>query len=134
MAGPTTLLEVSGQKILSRINTELKVTNSHKAFFNELFDNEQISTYQQFFPKDGTPWFSAVFKNFENYIFWKHIFVRFFSYLKVDFFQKVQFDFSNLPKKIFKSLSWAGNLNELYTFVGGKFKFQVQDSDIDYFF
>ena len=36
--------------------------------------------------------------------------------------------------KYSKSLSWAGNLNKLFTDLGGKFKFSAQDSDLEYFF
>ena len=42
--------------------------------------------------------------------------------------------FSNLQNKYSKSLSWAWNLNKLFTVIGGKFKFQVQDSDLEYLF
>ena len=46
------------------------------------------------------------------------------------FFQKVRF----VSKKNYsKSLSWAWNLNKLFTVMGGNFKFQVQDSDLEYF-
>ena len=31
-----------------------------------------------------------------------------------------------------KSLSWAENLNKLFTVLGGKFKFSTQDSDLEY--
>ena len=33
-----------------------------------------------------------------------------------------------------KSLSWAENLNKLFTGLGGKFKFSAQDSDLEYLF
>ena len=33
-----------------------------------------------------------------------------------------------------KSLSWAENLNKLFTVLGGKFKFSAQDSDLEYSF
>ena len=33
-----------------------------------------------------------------------------------------------------KSLSWAENLNKLFTDLGGKFKFSAQDSDLGYLF
>ena len=49
--------------------------------------------------------------------------------LKVPFFQKVWLVFSNLQKNYSKLLSWAWNLNLLFTVIGGKPKFQVQDSD-----
>ena len=39
--------------------------------------------------------------------------------------------FSNLQNKYSKSLSWAWNLIKLLTVIGGKFKFQVQDSDLE---
>ena len=37
----------------------------------------------------------------------------------------------NLQNKYSKSLLWAWNLNNLLTVIGGKFKFQVQDSDME---
>ena len=33
-----------------------------------------------------------------------------------------------------KSLSWAKNLNKLFTVLGGKFEFSAQDSDLEYSF
>ena len=33
-----------------------------------------------------------------------------------------------------KSLSWAENLNKLFTDLGRKFKFSAQDSDLEYLF
>ena len=33
-----------------------------------------------------------------------------------------------------QSLFWTWNLNKLFTVMGGKFKFQVQDSDFGFFF
>ena len=44
--------------------------------------------------------------------------------------------FSNLQiskKRYFKSLTWGWNLNLLFIVIVGKFKFQVQDSDLEYF-
>ena len=35
---------------------------------------------------------------------------------------------------IAKLLSWAENLNKLFTDLGGKFKFSAQDSDLEYLF
>ena len=60
-------------------------------------------------------------------------------YVKVAFFQKVWFIFqiSKSPKKYSKNLSWAWNLNLPPITVkcfGRKFKFQVQDSFLEYFF
>ena len=55
---------------------------------------------------------------------------------KGGFYLEREMRFSNLQisKEIYsKSLSWAWNLNELFTVFGGKFKFQVQDSDLEYF-
>ena len=52
--------------------------------------------------------------------------------LKVAFFKNVWFIFqiSQFQKeKYSKLLPWAWNLNLLFTVIGGKFKFQVQDSD-----
>ena len=37
-----------------------------------------------------------------------------------------------LQDKYSKSLSWAENLNKFLTDLGGKFKFSVQDSDLEY--
>ena len=40
-----------------------------------------------------------------------------------------------LPQnKYSKSLSWAENLNKLFTVLCGKFKFSAQDSDLEYLF
>ena len=33
-----------------------------------------------------------------------------------------------------KSLSWAENLNKLFTILGGKFKFSAQDNDLEHSF
>ena len=38
----------------------------------------------------------------------------------------------SLQHKYSKSLSWAENLNKLFTVLGGKFKFSAQDSDLEY--
>ena len=54
--------------------------------------------------------------------------------LKVAFFSESAMHFSNFQNKYSKSLSWEWNLNQLFTVVNGKFKFQVQDSDLEYFF
>jgi hypothetical protein len=54
--------------------------------------------------------------------------------LKVAFIQKVRFIFQISKNKHSKLLSWAWNLNFLFTVIGGKFKFQVQDSDLEYLF
>ena len=51
--------------------------------------------------------------------------------LKVAFFQKVRFVSQISKKNYSKSLSWAWNLNKLFTIMGGNFKFQVQDSDLE---
>jgi hypothetical protein len=56
---------------------------------------------------------------------------------KGGFFSESAMRFSNLQisKKIYsKSLSCAWNLNKLFTVMGGQFKFQVQDSDLEFFF
>ena len=37
-----------------------------------------------------------------------------------------------LQNKYSNSLSWAKNLNKLFTDLGGKFKFSAQDSDLEY--
>ena len=39
-----------------------------------------------------------------------------------------------LSTKNSKSLSWAENLNKLFTVIGGKFKFSAQKSDLAPFF
>ena len=41
-------------------------------------------------------------------------------------------EFLHLQLKYSKSLSWAENLNELFTVLGRKFKFSAQDSDLEY--
>ena len=43
-------------------------------------------------------------------------------------------EFLLLQKNYSKSLSWAENLNKLFTILGGKFKFSAQDSDLKYVF
>jgi hypothetical protein len=43
-------------------------------------------------------------------------------------------EFLLLQSEYSKSLSWAENLNKLFTVLGGKFKFFVQDSDLEYWF
>ena len=50
------------------------------------------------------------------------------------FFSESAMCFSHCQNKYSKSLSWAWNLNKLFTVMGGKFKFQVQDSDLEYLF
>ena len=47
------------------------------------------------------------------------------------FFSESEIRFSNLPKNYSKKLSWAWNLNKLFTDVGGNFKFQAQDSFLE---
>ena len=41
-------------------------------------------------------------------------------------------EFLLLQNKYSKSLSWAENLNKLFTDLSGKFKFSAQDSDLEY--
>ena len=41
-------------------------------------------------------------------------------------------EFLLLQNEYCKSLSWAENLNKLFTVLGGKFKFSAQDSDMRY--
>ena len=43
-------------------------------------------------------------------------------------------EFLLLQNKYSKSLSWAENLNKLFTVLGGKFEFSAQDSDLEYLF
>ena len=43
-------------------------------------------------------------------------------------------EFFRCQNKYSKSLSWAENLNKLFTVLGGKFKFSAQDSDLEYSF
>ena len=43
-------------------------------------------------------------------------------------------DFFRCQNEYSKSLSWAENLNKLFTALGGKFKFPAQDSDLEYLF
>ena len=54
--------------------------------------------------------------------------------VKGDFFSESAMCFSHCQNKYSKSLSWAWNLNELFTVMGGKFKFQIQDSNLEYLF
>ena len=49
--------------------------------------------------------------------------------LKVALSQKVLEEFFFLQKKHYKSLSWAENLNKLFTVMGDKLKISAQDSD-----
>ena len=42
--------------------------------------------------------------------------------------------FLHCQNKYSKSLSWAENLNKLFTDLGGKFKYSAQDSDLEYIF
>ena len=42
--------------------------------------------------------------------------------------------FLHCQNKYSKSLSWAKNLNKLFTDLGGKFRFSAQDSDLEYLF
>ena len=55
--------------------------------------------------------------------------------VEVAFFQKVRFVFqiSKSPKKLLQItiLSLSLKLNKLFTVMGGNFKFQVQDSDLE---
>ena len=51
--------------------------------------------------------------------------------VKVAFFQKVRFVCQISPKNYSKKLSWAWNLNKLFTDMGGNFKFQDQDSFLE---
>ena len=53
------------------------------------------------------------------------------KYVKVAFFQKVRFVFQISQKNYSKKLSWAWNLNKLFTNMGGNFKFQAQDSFLE---
>ena len=41
-------------------------------------------------------------------------------------------EFFHCQHKYSKSLSWAENLNKLFTGLGGKFEFTAQDSDLEY--
>ena len=54
-------------------------------------------------------------------------------YVKVALSQKVLVIFF-LQYKYSKSLSWAENLNKLFTVLGGKFKFFAQDSELEYLY
>ena len=53
--------------------------------------------------------------------------------IKGSFYSESAIRFSNLQKKYSKLLFWTWNLNLLFTVIGGKFKLQVQDSDLDFF-
>ena len=41
--------------------------------------------------------------------------------------------FLHCQKKYSKSLSWAKNLNKLFTVLGGEIQITAQDSDLEYF-
>ena len=43
-------------------------------------------------------------------------------------------EFFRCQNKYSKLLSWAENLNNLFTVLGGKFKLSAQDSDLEYLF
>ena len=43
-------------------------------------------------------------------------------------------EFLHCQNKYSKSLSWAENLNKLFTVLGEKLKFSLQDSDLEYLF
>ena len=55
-----------------------------------------------------------------------------FSMTKGGFKSEETGGFLLLQNKYSKSLSWAENLNKLFTALGGKFKFSAQDSDLEY--
>jgi hypothetical protein len=60
-----------------------------------------------------------------------------FKLTKGGFFSESEIRFSNLPisqKDHSKKLSWAWNLNKLFTDMGRDFKFQTQDSFLELFF
>ena len=54
--------------------------------------------------------------------------------LKVGFKSEDTAGFLLLQNRYSKSLSWAENLNELFTDLGGKFKFSAQDRNLEYIF
>ena len=56
------------------------------------------------------------------------------KYVKGGFKSEDTREFSLLQNKCSKSLSWADNLNKLFTDLGGNFKFSAQDSDLEYLF
>ena len=53
-------------------------------------------------------------------------------YAKGSFYSESAIRFSNLQKKIFQ-ITILSLKAFLFTVIGGKFKFQVQDSDLEYF-
>ena len=53
---------------------------------------------------------------------------------KGGFFSESMLRFSNFQNKYSKALSWAWNLSSFFTVMGGKFKFHVQDNDLEFFF
>ena len=77
----------------------------------------------------------------DHFFVFKKLFFRKFGpyifaclFIKGGFFSESEIRFSNLPisqKNYSKNLSWAWNLNKLFTVMGGNFKFQVQDSDLE---
>ena len=54
------------------------------------------------------------------------------DFTKGGFYSEDTGEFLHCQNKYSKSLSWAENLNKLFTVLGGKFKFSAQDSDMEY--
>ena len=61
-------------------------------------------------------------------------FAELFGLLKGSFKLEDTGEFLLLQNKYSKSLSWAENLNKLFTVLGWKFKFSYKDSDVEYLF
>ena len=59
-------------------------------------------------------------------------FAELFGLIKGNFKLEDTGEFLLLQNKYSKSLSWAENLNKLFTVLGGKFKLSAQDSDLEY--
>ena len=82
--------------------------------------------------------------NFQGLNFWLHIQTKVQlwpliqnghrTYPKGGFKSEDTGEFLLLQNKYFKLLSWAENLNKLFTVLGGKFKFSAQDSVSEYLF
>ena len=65
---------------------------------------------------------------------WKNYVSRLWNFTKGGFKSEDTEEFFRCQNKYSKSLSWAENLNKLFTVLGGKFKFSAQDSDLEYLF
>ena len=72
--------------------------------------------------------------NLENLLVGKPHLSKLWALCKCGFVSEDTGDFLHCHNRYSKSLSWAENLNKLFTDLGGKFKFSAQDSDLEYLF